>query len=223
MKEDYIVNKLKVTGFIVIIACLLTACGQQKNDSRTTIEFFLGKRECIATFQSLIDKFEEQNPDIHVKMSAPSEPISILKTRLIKNDEPDMVAILGDSSYTSLVDSDMFMDLTGEDVLNQVKPVYADMTKQLQSVSKEATYAIAYAGNANVVLYNKDIFKEQGLTVPKTWTEYTTLCKQLQTKEITMTADQFGYQSANSVIYFVVIVLISLFQMKVLNKREVQL
>ena len=38
-----------------------------------------------------------------------------------------------------------------------------------------------------------------------------------------MTADQFGYQSANSVIYFVVIVLISLFQMKVLNKREVQL
>lgn len=38
-----------------------------------------------------------------------------------------------------------------------------------------------------------------------------------------MTADQFGYQSANSVIYFVVIVIISLFQMKVLNKREVQL
>lgn len=38
-----------------------------------------------------------------------------------------------------------------------------------------------------------------------------------------MTADQFGYQSANSVIYFVVIVLISGLQMKVLNKREVQL
>lgn len=38
-----------------------------------------------------------------------------------------------------------------------------------------------------------------------------------------MTADQFGYQSANSVIYFVVIVLISIFQLKFLNKREVQL
>ncbi len=34
---------------------------------------------------------------------------------------------------------------------------------------------------------------------------------------------QFGYQSANSVIYFIVIVAISLFQIKILEKREVQL
>ena len=34
---------------------------------------------------------------------------------------------------------------------------------------------------------------------------------------------QFGYQSANSVVYFIVIVVISLFQIKVLEKREVQL
>ena len=31
---------------------------------------------------------------------------------------------------------------------------------------------------------------------------------------------QFGYQSANSVVYFIVIVVISLFQIKVLEKRE---
>ena len=34
---------------------------------------------------------------------------------------------------------------------------------------------------------------------------------------------QFGYQSANSVVYFIVIVAISLFQIKILEKREVQL
>lgn len=34
---------------------------------------------------------------------------------------------------------------------------------------------------------------------------------------------QFGYQSANSVIYFIIIVAISVFQIKVLDKREVQL
>lgn len=38
-----------------------------------------------------------------------------------------------------------------------------------------------------------------------------------------ISGSQFGYQSANSVIYFIVIVAISVFQMKVLNKREVQL
>lgn len=38
-----------------------------------------------------------------------------------------------------------------------------------------------------------------------------------------LTGNQFGYQSANSVIYFIIIVAISVFQMKFLNKREVQL
>lgn len=38
-----------------------------------------------------------------------------------------------------------------------------------------------------------------------------------------LAGNQFGYQSANSVIYFIVIVAISVFQMKFLNKREVQL
>lgn len=35
--------------------------------------------------------------------------------------------------------------------------------------------------------------------------------------------NQFGYQSANSVVYFIIIVAISIFQIKVLEKREVQL
>ena len=38
-----------------------------------------------------------------------------------------------------------------------------------------------------------------------------------------MDGGQFGFQSANAVIFFVVIVAISLFQMVVMNKKEEQL
>ena len=38
-----------------------------------------------------------------------------------------------------------------------------------------------------------------------------------------MDGGQFGFQSANAVIFFVVIVAISLFQMGVMNKKEEQL
>lgn len=38
-----------------------------------------------------------------------------------------------------------------------------------------------------------------------------------------MSGGQFGYQSANAVIFFLVIVTISVLQMKFLNKREEQL
>lgn len=186
----------KATGIIlgIVMAGLLTSCGKQEDTSKTTIEFFLGKRECIDTFESLIEKFEKENPDVHVEMSAPSDPISILKTRLIKNDEPDMVAVLGDSSYTSFVDSDMFMDISGEEVLDKVKPVYGDMAKQLESIPEDGVFAVPFAGNANVVLYNKDIFSEKGLKVPETWSEYTELCRQLEKNGVTPCV--FGFKDA---------------------------
>ena len=38
-----------------------------------------------------------------------------------------------------------------------------------------------------------------------------------------MDGGQFGFQSANAVIFFVVIVAISLFQMGIMNKKEEQL
>jgi raffinose/stachyose/melibiose transport system permease protein len=38
-----------------------------------------------------------------------------------------------------------------------------------------------------------------------------------------MDGGQFGFQSANAVIFFIVIVAISLFQMTVMNKKEEQL
>lgn len=184
------------TGILLGAAVLgiLTACGRQEEGSKTTIEFFLGKRECIRTFESLIQKFESENPDIRVNLSAPSDPISILKTRLIKNDEPDLVAVLGDSSYTSFVDSDMFSDLSGEEVLGRVTPVYQEMAKQLESIPKEGTFAVPYAGNANVVLYNKDIFEEKGLEAPKTWSAYIGLCKELQ--EMGVQPCVFGFKDA---------------------------
>lgn len=188
------IKKMALILLAVLVSCVFAGCGQEEEPGKTTIEFFLGKRECIATFESLIEKFEDENPDIHVEMSAPSDPISILKTRLIKNDEPDMVAVLGDSSYTSFADSDMFLDLEGEEVLDKVKPVYQEMAKQLESIPKEGVYTIPFAGNANVVLYNKDIFKENNIEVPKTWSEYTALCEKLKTNQVTPCV--FGFKDA---------------------------
>lgn len=196
-REEESVKVKKIAGVLlgaVIIGTLAGCGGQQEDGSRTTIEFFLGKRECINTFESLIEKFEKENPDIHVEMSAPSDPISILKTRLIKNDEPDMVAVLGDSSYTSFVDSDMFLDLTGEEILDKVKPVYMEMADQLESIPKEGVYTVPFAGNANVVLYNKDIFEENNLQTPKTWSEYIDLCEVLQEKGVLPCV--FGFKDA---------------------------
>lgn len=69
-----------------------------------------------------------------------------------------------------------------------------EMADQLESIPKEGVYTVPFAGNANVVLYNKDIFEENNLEVPKTWSEYIDLCGALQEKGVLPCV--FGFKDA---------------------------
>ncbi len=50
------------------------------------------------------------------------------------------------------------------------------MDKELEFIPKDGTYALPYVANAAGILYNKDLFEENGWKVPTTWQEFTTLC-----------------------------------------------
>ena len=47
----------------------------------------------------MIDKFEKENPNIHIQMDSPSDAMTILKTRLVKENPPDIAILGGERSY----------------------------------------------------------------------------------------------------------------------------
>ncbi|GAA3316998.1 hypothetical protein GCM10020331_014580 [Ectobacillus funiculus] len=59
----------------------------------------------------------------------------------------------------------VFTDVTKDKRLDQVQPSYVQMLKDVTASDK--VYGIPYATNADAVIYNKAIFKELGLEVPK--------------------------------------------------------
>lgn len=61
-----------------------------------------------------------------------------------------------------------------------VKQAYLDMDKELEFIPKDGTYALPYVANAAGILYNKDLFEENGWKVPTTWQEFTTLCDEIK-------------------------------------------
>src|SRR5690606_19505800 len=76
----------------------------------------------------------------------------------------------GDMTYKDLTDAGIFTDVSDDKNLELVQPAY---TQMLQDISgKEEIYAIPFVTNAVGVIYNKDIFDEQGLEVPTTWDEF---------------------------------------------------
>ena len=163
----------------------LTGCGNEKRaDGKTEIEVVSYKPEAVKAFEKIEKQFNETHDDIHLTISSPNEAMTILKTRFIREDYPDIIAIGGDINYSNFLDADLFEDISDLDVVDTVKEAYLDMDKELEFIPKDGTYALPYAANAAGVLYNKDMFEEHGWTIPTTWDEFTALCERIEAEGI---------------------------------------
>lgn len=159
----------------------LTGCGNEKRaDGKTEIEVVSYKPEAVKAFEKIEKQFNETHDDIHLTISSPNEAMTILKTRFIREDYPDIIAIGGDINYSNFLDADLFEDISDLDAVDTVKEAYLDMDKELEFIPKDGTYALPYAANAAGVLYNKDMFAENGWKVPTTWSEFTALCDEIK-------------------------------------------
>ena len=135
------------------------------------------KPEAVAAFEKIEERFNETHDDIHLTIESPNEAVTILKTRFIREDYPDIVGIGGDMNYSNFLDAGLFEDLSDLDVLKETKQAYLDMEEELKLIPTEGSYALPYAANAAGILYNKDMFEENGWKIPTTWSEFTTLCE----------------------------------------------
>ncbi|WP_027408521.1 ABC transporter substrate-binding protein [Anoxybacteroides tepidamans] len=161
--------------FSTLAFSVLGACGSKSEEAsngsgnKVKIEFFHYKPEAKDTFDKLIKKFEKENPNIDVVNVNPPEAETVLKTRVAKRDIPDVVGIGADSTFAELSKVGVFEDVTKAPELANIQPAYVQMLRDVTELDR--VYAIPYAANADGVIYNKAIFQELGLTVPKTWDE----------------------------------------------------
>ena len=159
----------------------LTGCGDSSSDSgKVQIEMVQYKPEAVKAFEQMEEKFNATHDDIELTIESPNEAMTILKTRFIKEDQPDIIGIGGDINYSNFLDSDMLMDISDFDGLADVKQSYLDILENLEFVPTEGTYAVPYVANAAGILYNKDMFEENGWEIPTTWDEFLTLLDTIQ-------------------------------------------
>ena len=166
-----------------LAALLLTGCGLtglMGCGNKATAE---GRTE-IEIVNKIAARFNETHDDIHLTIDSPNEAMTILKTRFIREDYPDIIVIGGDMDYSNFLDAGLFADISDLDVLSETKSAYLDMDKQLEFIPQDGTYGLPYAANAAGILYNKDMFEQHGWETPETWNEFTALCEQIQSEGV---------------------------------------
>lgn len=175
--------------FLLTVCCIMSTlavggCKKSSDSDVTEIEIVQYKPEAAGYFKTLEEEFNAAHDDIHLTISSPNDAMTILKTRFIREDYPDIIGIGGDINYSYFVDAEILADVSDYAGLSKIKQAYIDIDEALELVPVDGVYAVPYVANAAGILYNADLFKEHGWEIPETWEELMTLCKDIQSEGI---------------------------------------
>ncbi|MGN0376902.1 MAG: ABC transporter substrate-binding protein [Suilimivivens sp.] len=178
---------IKCLGLALCCVTVLLAvqgCQTVSKDQKVEIEIVQFKPEAAAYFEMVEEEFNAAHNNIHLTISSPNDAMTILRTRFIREDYPDIIGIGGDINYSYFVDAEILADVSDYEGLKNIKQSYLDINETLEFVPTEGTYAVPYVANAAGVLYNKDMFEEHGWTIPENWNELVALCEEIKSEGI---------------------------------------
>lgn len=145
------------------------------------------------------------HPSIKVNVNNSSDATTDLRTRLVKNREPDVITINGDINFGMLAEAGVFHDFTDDDIVDELNPGMVNIAKSLVQTndeSKKRLYGLPYAGNASGYIINADVWEEAGEdpdNPPQTWSEFIDLLQRFKSKGIVpieaSTADPWTLQA----------------------------
>ncbi len=168
----------------MLAAVILPGCGSDENSGKTEIEILQYKPEAATYFDQVEEQFNATHDDIHLTISSPNDASTIMRTRFVREDYPDIIGIGGDINYSYYVDADILSDVSDYPGLADIKDSYVDILEALEITPKDGTYGVPYVANAAGILYNRDMFEEHGWEIPESWDELIALCEEIQAEGI---------------------------------------
>lgn len=149
---------LGMTG-VMAVGTMLSGCGKEQTNGKVKIEVVQYKPEAVDVFEELEKKFNETHDNIELVIDSPNDAMTILKTRFIREDYPDIIGIGSDVNYSNFLDSDMLMDISDFDGLDDIKEAYLETDKEMEYVPMDGVYAMPYMANASGVLTTRICLK----------------------------------------------------------------
>jgi raffinose/stachyose/melibiose transport system substrate-binding protein len=167
-------KKLRYLGIASASVLALAACGNTEETStngKTVLEFYNQKKEMEGTLEEIIQDFERLHPDIDVQMTSVPDAGTVLKTRMLSGDVPDVINLYPQNiDFQEWANAGFFYDMTGQDYLDNLKNQYAD-----KYAINGKVYNVPLTANVSGIYYNKTKFEALGLKAPETWDEFVQL------------------------------------------------
>jgi raffinose/stachyose/melibiose transport system substrate-binding protein len=126
----------------------------------------------VATAEAQVAAFEAANPDIDVEIETRpggGDGDNIIKTRLATGEMTDVFGYNSGSLFQALNPTANLVDLTAEPWQANVLDSFKTVVTATDGTVRGAPAGTAMGGG---ILYNKKIYADLGLSVPKSWAEF---------------------------------------------------
>lgn len=169
---------------LTVLAGTVTASGRAASSTTaggtTTVEFFNLKREVYDIMEKLIGDFQAQNPGVVIQQTITPDPWSVLTTRIMGGDMPEIFAAWSGPDFTNWVQEGYVADLTGQPAVANVS---LDALNQVRINGRD--YLIPISHNAMGLWINVNLFRQCNLNTPTTWAELVKACETFKAAGIT--------------------------------------
>lgn len=193
--------KKRTLFWVGIMAAVVSGCGQNSGGKEPTseivgnstkpIEYLSQKIENVDYIDEIMNDYMEKNPGINLVQTTTTGSVSI-SSRVAANDIPDMMNTFANANYRVMAEEGIFKDLSGKDFLNKVPQEYID----LFTLEDGTVWCMPVTTSAFGLYINKEIYEEQGLSIPRTFDELVSNCEKLKAAGITPFI--FPYKEGNS-------------------------
>lgn len=153
----------------------------EKPPEPVILKLFHGKQEAQETFTEIIKKFNEKYPHITIEQEVvTNDPSTVLKSRIATDAIPDIFS--AGIEVLDIAKGGYLVDLSSEPFLGNL--VESSVKSRSFTDNDGKTWAMPVDGSSIGVFYNKQIFADNGLTIPTTITEMNHVIEVLKAKDI---------------------------------------
>ena len=158
---------------------LLAGCSA---DGRETLRFTFSKREALPFMQDVVQTYNASQDDVTVEMD--TSGVDVVSASFVRGNPPDIMLANYNYEIARFVQRCALSDLGETDAAATVRDDLQPLMEQYGACDGR-TSALPYSVMASSVIYNTQIFEENGLEVPTTWDELLAVCDALEEAGVT--------------------------------------
>jgi raffinose/stachyose/melibiose transport system substrate-binding protein len=158
----------------------LGGCAASPGAGTTEITFHMSKPEAIPFFRDLATQFNGEQEEVRVSLDTASN----LSAGFLRGNPPDVGLLNYNMEMSRFMERGALSDLSDMPEAERIRPDVQDLVDQYATYPGR-TSVLPYSVAAASVIYNVQMFEDNGLEVPTTWSELIEVCNTLRDAGIT--------------------------------------